>query len=163
MAFIPRFRLQKALCGALCGALCHCKFRESVTHHITSHFNLRSPLCLLRIAAHFGLLSPVCVLRRQLKRMYANRRSAVKKKLKKSTKKNTKNKTSDQVYVCESQSQSNYWPKDAIQMTAYHEWMRLAAAADYNVIWIPLSDTVCFVVWQTVLHPINFPSFVHGS
>ncbi len=92
------------------------------------------------------------------------------------------------MYVCESQSQSNYWPKDAIQMTAYHEWMRLAAAADYNVIWIPLSDTVCFVVWQTereccllvlnlvsstlpcirqprqtVLHLIISPSFVHGS
>jgi hypothetical protein len=82
---------------------------------------------------------------------------------KKYQKKIPKTKTSDQVYVCESQSQSNYWPKDAIQMTAYHEWMRLAAAADYNVIWIPLSDTVCFVVWQTVLHLIISPSFVHGS
>ena len=58
------------------------------------------------------------------------------------------------MYVCESQSLSNYWPKDAIQMTEYHEWMRLAAAADYNVIWIPLSDTV-------VLHSMIYCAACH--
>jgi hypothetical protein len=50
------------------------------------------------------------------------------------------------VFVCESTSSSNYWPKDGIQMTEYHDWIQLAAAADYNVIWVPLSGKVGFIM-----------------
>eukprot|EP00277_Geminigera_cryophila_P005811 CAMPEP_0179421784 /NCGR_PEP_ID=MMETSP0799-20121207/10012_1 /TAXON_ID=46947 /ORGANISM="Geminigera cryophila, Strain CCMP2564" /LENGTH=601 /DNA_ID=CAMNT_0021195737 /DNA_START=47 /DNA_END=1852 /DNA_ORIENTATION=- len=45
------------------------------------------------------------------------------------------------VYVCESQSASNYWPKDMIQKTEWSEWLVAAATADYNVVWLPLSHT----------------------
>ena len=48
--------------------------------------------------------------------------------------------------MCESTSSSNYWPKDGIQMTEYHDWIQLAAAADYNVIWVPLSGKVGFIM-----------------
>ena len=42
------------------------------------------------------------------------------------------------LHICESQSQSNYWPTDRIQCHLFAEWFQLAALADYNVLWMPL-------------------------
>lgn len=43
------------------------------------------------------------------------------------------------MYVVESTSKTNYWPKDFIQRTPYDEWLELAERASYNVILLPLS------------------------
>ncbi|KAJ1482286.1 hypothetical protein T484DRAFT_2667504 [Baffinella frigidus] len=45
----------------------------------------------------------------------------------------------DALYMCESQSKSNYWPTDRIQCNHFASWMALAAAADYNVVFMPLN------------------------
>lgn len=46
------------------------------------------------------------------------------------------------LYVCESQSKSNYWPKDSIQRTEWSQWVEWAKKASYNVVWMPLRDDV---------------------
>jgi hypothetical protein len=43
------------------------------------------------------------------------------------------------VYVAESQDKTSYWPRGSIQKTPYAEWLSMAHAADYNVVWLPLS------------------------
>lgn len=44
-----------------------------------------------------------------------------------------------ELYVCESDITSEFWPGDGIQKTPYREWLQLADAADYQVIWAPLT------------------------
>jgi hypothetical protein len=44
-----------------------------------------------------------------------------------------------ELYVCESTITSEYWPYDGIQKTPYREWLQLADAADYQVVWAPLT------------------------
>eukprot|EP00960_Hanusia_phi_P057270 763519-Hanusia_phi.AAC.4 len=46
------------------------------------------------------------------------------------------------LFVCESQSKGNYWPKDAIQRTEWSQWLEWAREADYNVVWMPLREDV---------------------
>mmetsp|Transcript_14517 Transcript_14517/g.37014 ORF Transcript_14517/g.37014 Transcript_14517/m.37014 type:complete len:551 (-) Transcript_14517:752-2404(-) len=44
------------------------------------------------------------------------------------------------LYVCESQVKSSYWPANGIQRTPYKQWLQQAHAADYNVVFLPLSE-----------------------
>eukprot|EP01116_Phalansterium_solitarium_P019619 TRINITY_DN5556_c0_g1_i1.p1 TRINITY_DN5556_c0_g1~~TRINITY_DN5556_c0_g1_i1.p1 ORF type:complete len:572 (+),score=196.97 TRINITY_DN5556_c0_g1_i1:105-1820(+) len=43
------------------------------------------------------------------------------------------------LYVCESTTNSAYWPTNGIQKTPWQQWLKQAAAADYNVLHLPLS------------------------
>jgi hypothetical protein len=45
-----------------------------------------------------------------------------------------------QLYVCESTTESSYWPTDYIQKTPYRTWIQQTQAADMQVVWAPLSD-----------------------
>lgn len=45
----------------------------------------------------------------------------------------------DTLYICESTTNSNYWPTNGIQKTEYRQWLKQAKAADYNVVHLPLS------------------------
>ena len=42
--------------------------------------------------------------------------------------------------IVESQSKGAYWPKDYVQRNTFAEWIAMAKRADYNVIWLPLSE-----------------------
>jgi hypothetical protein len=44
-----------------------------------------------------------------------------------------------ELYVCESTTNSAYWPTNGIQMTPFKTWMDQAFAADYNAVHLPLS------------------------
>lgn len=44
-----------------------------------------------------------------------------------------------ELYICESTTNSKYWPTNGIQRTPYEQWLQQAAAADYNVVHLPLS------------------------
>eukprot|EP01135_Chromosphaera_perkinsii_P003380 Nk52_evm4s242 gene=Nk52_evmTU4s242 len=46
----------------------------------------------------------------------------------------------DELYVVESQTESNYWPKNFIQRTKWEEWRENAKKADYNWVLFPLSE-----------------------
>mmetsp|Transcript_14523 Transcript_14523/g.37048 ORF Transcript_14523/g.37048 Transcript_14523/m.37048 type:complete len:550 (-) Transcript_14523:54-1703(-) len=43
------------------------------------------------------------------------------------------------LYVCESQTNSAYWPTNGIQRTPFQQWLKQAHAADYNVLYAPLN------------------------
>eukprot|EP01098_Paradermamoeba_levis_P015413 TRINITY_DN782_c0_g1_i5.p1 TRINITY_DN782_c0_g1~~TRINITY_DN782_c0_g1_i5.p1 ORF type:complete len:430 (+),score=164.24 TRINITY_DN782_c0_g1_i5:326-1615(+) len=43
------------------------------------------------------------------------------------------------LYVCESTTNSKYWPTNGIQKTPYAQWIKQAKAASYNVVHLPLS------------------------
>jgi hypothetical protein len=45
-----------------------------------------------------------------------------------------------ELYICESTTNSNYWPTNNIQKTPYQTWLSQAYAADYNVVHLPLSN-----------------------
>jgi hypothetical protein len=45
-----------------------------------------------------------------------------------------------ELHVCESTTKDSYWPTNGIQCTAFDTWVAQAIAADYNVVWVPLSD-----------------------
>ena len=44
------------------------------------------------------------------------------------------------LHVCEATAKSAYWPSGGWQCTPYADWLALAHAADYNVVWAPLSN-----------------------
>eukprot|EP01097_Dermamoeba_algensis_P000740 TRINITY_DN1261_c0_g1_i5.p1 TRINITY_DN1261_c0_g1~~TRINITY_DN1261_c0_g1_i5.p1 ORF type:complete len:568 (-),score=130.75 TRINITY_DN1261_c0_g1_i5:76-1779(-) len=44
-----------------------------------------------------------------------------------------------ELYICESTTVSKYWPTNGVQKTPYQQWMKQAKAADYNVVYLPLS------------------------
>lgn len=43
------------------------------------------------------------------------------------------------LHVVESQAKGAYWPKDFVQRNSWADWVANAKAADYNVLWLPLS------------------------
>jgi hypothetical protein len=43
------------------------------------------------------------------------------------------------LYVAESTTKDSYWPTNGIQSTPFDQWIKQAIAADYNVVWAPLS------------------------
>jgi hypothetical protein len=43
------------------------------------------------------------------------------------------------LYVAESTAKDSYWPTNGIQITPFDQWIKQAIAADYNVVWAPLS------------------------
>eukprot|EP01033_Poteriospumella_lacustris_P007150 gene7150-5144_t len=45
-----------------------------------------------------------------------------------------------ELYVCESTTESHYWPTDYIQKTPYRTWIQQTQEADMQVIWAPLND-----------------------
>jgi len=45
-----------------------------------------------------------------------------------------------ELQVCESTTNSSYWPVDGIQCTPYKQWLQLAKAASYQVTHAPLSE-----------------------
>lgn len=45
-----------------------------------------------------------------------------------------------QLHIVESQAKGAYWPKDFVQRNPWSEWLQMARAADYNVLWLPLSE-----------------------
>jgi len=44
-----------------------------------------------------------------------------------------------ELYICESTTNSPYWPTNGIQRTLYDTWVEQAHNADYNVVHLPLS------------------------
>jgi len=44
------------------------------------------------------------------------------------------------LFICESTTKDSYWPVNGIQCTNYRQWLIQAQAADYNVVWSPLTD-----------------------
>lgn len=42
--------------------------------------------------------------------------------------------------MCESTADSAYWPTDHIQKTPYQQWLTQVNAADFQVVWAPLSE-----------------------
>jgi len=47
-----------------------------------------------------------------------------------------------ELYVCESTTNSAYWPTNGIQMTPWDKWLDQAEKADYNVVHLPLHPDV---------------------
>ncbi len=45
-----------------------------------------------------------------------------------------------ELYVCESTTDSAYWPTDYIQKTPWLTWLNQTAAADMQVVWVPLNE-----------------------
>jgi hypothetical protein len=43
-----------------------------------------------------------------------------------------------ELYICESTANSNYWPTNGIQKTPFDLWMKQAQDASYNVVHLPL-------------------------
>ena len=44
-----------------------------------------------------------------------------------------------ELYVCESTTDSAYWPTDHIQKTPYRTWLKQVQDADFQVVWAPLN------------------------
>lgn len=44
-----------------------------------------------------------------------------------------------ELFICESTVTDSYWPTDGIQKTPYKTWLKQAAAAGYNAVWVPLN------------------------
>jgi hypothetical protein len=44
-----------------------------------------------------------------------------------------------ELFICESTVTDSYWPTNGIQKTPYRIWLKQAAAAGYNVVWVPLN------------------------
>ena len=43
-----------------------------------------------------------------------------------------------QLYLCESNAKSPYWPINGIQCNSYEDWMEQGRQNGYNVVWAPL-------------------------
>ena len=43
-----------------------------------------------------------------------------------------------QLYLCESNAKSPYWPINGIQCNTYEDWMEQGCKNGYNVVWAPL-------------------------
>lgn len=52
------------------------------------------------------------------------------------------NKPPPQTQIHTPQIQSSYWPQGNVQRTPYRTWLTWAAAAGYNVLYIPLRDEI---------------------
>eukprot|EP01060_Flectonema_neradi_P016867 TRINITY_DN234_c1_g1_i5.p1 TRINITY_DN234_c1_g1~~TRINITY_DN234_c1_g1_i5.p1 ORF type:complete len:659 (+),score=196.41 TRINITY_DN234_c1_g1_i5:46-2022(+) len=46
--------------------------------------------------------------------------------------------TTNELFVCESTTNSSYWPTNGVQKTPYTTWIKQAEAAGYNAVWAPL-------------------------
>ena len=60
-----------------------------------------------------------------------------------------------QLYICESNAHSPYWPVNGVQCNLYRHWLDLAQAADYNLVWAPLDRKISeelnmTAIWQFV-------------
>jgi len=44
----------------------------------------------------------------------------------------------DELFICESNALSPYWPVNGIQCTPYHDWLEYGADNGYNTVWAPL-------------------------
>ena len=54
----------------------------------------------------------------------------------------------DQLFICESNAKSAYWPVNGVQCNSYNDWVGYAADNGYNVVWVPLDrDKRCVVRW----------------
>ena len=45
----------------------------------------------------------------------------------------------DQLFICESNAKSPYWPVNGIQCNTYDDWMEYGRRNGYNVVWAPLN------------------------
>ena len=45
----------------------------------------------------------------------------------------------DQLFLCESNAKSPYWPVNGIQCNTYDDWMEYGRRNGYNVVWAPLN------------------------
>ena len=45
----------------------------------------------------------------------------------------------DDLFMCESNALSPYWPVNGIQCNTYDDWMEYGRRNGYNVVWAPLS------------------------
>jgi hypothetical protein len=58
-----------------------------------------------------------------------------------------------ELYMCESNGASPYWPINGIQCNKYDTWIQYALAANYNVVWAPLSRKATFnetAAWEFI-------------
>ena len=47
-----------------------------------------------------------------------------------------------QLLICEAEAKGFDWPNNGIQCNPYDLWLRMAKAADYNIIWLPLDRSI---------------------
>jgi len=47
-----------------------------------------------------------------------------------------------ELYLCESNAFSPYWPVNGVQCNRYEEWTQYALGADYNVVWAPMEQSI---------------------
>ena len=47
-----------------------------------------------------------------------------------------------ELYLCESNAFSPYWPVNGVQCNKYEEWTQYALGADYNVVWAPMEQSI---------------------
>eukprot|EP01061_Rhynchopus_euleeides_P016104 TRINITY_DN272_c0_g1_i1.p1 TRINITY_DN272_c0_g1~~TRINITY_DN272_c0_g1_i1.p1 ORF type:complete len:649 (+),score=296.80 TRINITY_DN272_c0_g1_i1:83-1948(+) len=45
----------------------------------------------------------------------------------------------NELHVCESTSVTSYWPVNGVQCTPYAQWLKMAQAAGFNLVWAPLA------------------------
>jgi len=64
------------------------------------------------------------------------------------------------LHVCESTTNSMYWPVNGVQCTPWAQWIKQAHAADYNVVHLPLSPHFAQVFNETAA--IDFFKSVNG-
>ena len=46
------------------------------------------------------------------------------------------------MYLCESNAVSPYWPVNGVQCAQYDDWIHWAVLADYNVVWAPIDEQI---------------------
>ena len=44
-----------------------------------------------------------------------------------------------ELYLCESNAKSPYWPLNGIQCNPWEKWMEYGRKAGYNAVWVPLN------------------------
>ena len=47
-----------------------------------------------------------------------------------------------ELYLCESNALSPYWPVNGVQCARYDDWVQWAVLADYNVVWAPIDEQI---------------------
>ena len=48
----------------------------------------------------------------------------------------------EELFICESNAKSPYWPVNGVQCNSLSDWATFALLADYNYVWVPLNETL---------------------
>ena len=48
----------------------------------------------------------------------------------------------EDLYMCESNAKSPYWPVNGVQCNSFDDWIMYASLADYNYVWAPVDESI---------------------